>query len=106
VTIDGQLAIISLDPLIGQTKVRMATHVQINAHMKCVSELFRSRLSISNIQTEFQSLFILNQGQKKQIRQNADNSGQKLCNTEGYVSLPSCRTAENFKKAGKDVVVR
>jgi hypothetical protein len=90
---------IFLDPLIGQTKVSMATPVQINARMKCVSELFRNRLSIPNIQTEFQSLFILNQGQQKQIRWNADNSGQKLCNTEGYVSLPSCRTAEKYKNS-------
>lgn len=77
----------------------MATPVQINVHMKCVSELFRNILSISNIQTEFQSLFILNQGQEKQIRRNADNSGQKLCNIEGYVNLPSRRTAEKFKNS-------
>ena len=72
----------------------MATPVQIKAHMKYVSQLFQNRLSIYNKQTVFQSLFKLNQGQQKQIRRRADNSGQQLYNTEDNVCLSSYRTAE------------
>jgi len=85
---------IPLDPLTGQNEVRMATPVQINAHMKYVSELLQNRLSIYNKQTVCQSLFKLNQGQQKQSRRHADNSGQQLYSTEGNVRLPSYRTAE------------
>jgi hypothetical protein len=83
-----------LDPPTGQNEVRMATPVQLNAHMKYVSELLQNRLSIYNKQTVFQSFFKLNQGQETQIRPHADNSGQQLYNTEDNVRIPSYRTAE------------
>jgi hypothetical protein len=49
----------------GQTDDGMATPVQINANITCVSELFQTKLFESNTQTVFQSLFELNQGQQE-----------------------------------------